>query len=97
MRVFVGVLLAVLSVSLAAAAADLKVKVVDPQGAAVSGAQVLLDCLEDVAFLHVVRNTAGDGTVTFTAACSKHERLQVLAPGFALETADVSSQAEVTV
>jgi hypothetical protein len=42
MRVFVGVLLVVLSVSLAAAAADLKVKVVDPQGASVAGAQVSL-------------------------------------------------------
>ena len=45
MRVFACVLLVVLSVSLAAAAADLKIKVVDPQGAAVAGAQVsLLRC-----------------------------------------------------
>ena len=91
MRVFVGVLLVAFFLSLAASAADLKVKVVDPQGAAVSGAQVSLDCVEDVAFVWVVRSTAGDGTATFTAACSKHGRLQVLAPGFAAETVEVST------
>ena len=64
MRVLAGVLLVVFSFSLAAAAADLKVKVVDPQGAAVAGAQVALDCVGDVEVVHVVRNTAPDGMVT---------------------------------
>jgi outer membrane cobalamin receptor len=97
MRVFVGVLL-VLGFSLAAAAADLKVKVVDPQGAAVGGAQVSLDCLADVAFLRVVRNTAADGTVTLiTNADWRGCRIQVLAPGFAAETVEVSGRAEINV
>jgi len=97
MRVLVGVLL-VLGFSLAAAAADLKVKVVDPQGAAVGGAQVSLDCLADVAFLRVVRNTAADGTVTLiTNADWRGCRIQVLAPGFAAETVEVSGRAEINV
>jgi vitamin B12 transporter len=97
MRVF-RVLILLLSFSLAAFAADLKVKVVDPQGAAVSGAQVSLDTLADVALLHIVRTTAADGTVTFLAdpawaGC----RIQVLAPGFAAETVRVAKQTEITV
>lgn len=93
MRVFVGLFLVVLSFSLAASAADLKIKVVDPQGAAVAGAQVSLDTLADVAFAQVVRTTAGEGTVTFIAdpawlGC----RIQVLASGFAAETMQVSKQ-----
>ena len=97
MRVLVGVLL-VLGFSLAAAAADLKVKVVDPQGAAVGGAQVSLDCLADVAFLRIVRNTAADGTVTLTTNADwRGCRIQVLAPGFAAETVEVSGRAEINV
>ncbi len=51
------------SLSLAAFAADLKIKVVDSQGAAVSGAQVSLNYAPTSALVRVVRNTAGEGTV----------------------------------
>jgi vitamin B12 transporter len=88
-----GFLILLLSFSVAAFAADLKVKVVDPQGAAVAGAQVSLDTLADIALVHVVRTTAGDGTVTFIAdAAWLGCRIQVLAPGFAAETVHVSKQ-----
>jgi len=99
MRVFGGVLLGVvLSVSLAAAAADLKVKVVDPQGAAVAGARVALVCLADVEFLRIVRNTAADGTVTLTTNADwRGCRIQVLAPGFAEETVEVAKHSEIMV
>jgi len=98
MRVLVGVLL-VLGFSLAAAAADLKVKVVDPQGAAVGGAQVSLICPGvDHEYLLAVRDTVADGTVTLTTkACWRHTRLQVLAPGFAAETVEITTQEEITV
>jgi vitamin B12 transporter len=91
------------SFSVAASAADLKIRVVDPQGAPVAGAQVSLDTMADIALVRVVRNTAGDGTVTFITdkgwvGC----RVLVLAPGFAAETVQVSKQqiaeqAEITV
>jgi vitamin B12 transporter len=83
-------------------AADLKIKVVDPQSAAVAGAQVSLDTLANVAFVPIVRNTAADGTVTFLTDPSWREcQIQVLAPGFAAETVHVARQelakAEITV
>ncbi len=102
-RILLVSVASLLSVTVAAFAADIKVKVVDPQGAAVAGVQVSLDALADVALVHVVRNTAGDGTVAFLAdAAWMGCRIQVLAPGFAGETVPVSrqqitEQAEITV
>ena len=64
MRVFVAVFLG-LVLSAAASAADLKVKVVDPQSATVAGAQVSLVCpAGESKVLLATRNTAADGTVT---------------------------------
>ena len=100
MRVFVGVLLAVLSVSLAAAAADLKVKVVDPQGASVAGAQVSLERAGEGKVLATLR-TSAEGSGILRLPDSGRYQIQVLAPGFAIETVDVSSsslpQMEITV
>jgi vitamin B12 transporter len=100
MRVFVGVLLVVLSVSLAAAAADLKVKVVDPQGAVVSGAQVSLLRASESKVL-VTQSTSAEGTAILHLPDAGRYQIRVLAPGFAAETVDAStsssSQAEVTV
>jgi outer membrane cobalamin receptor len=97
MRVFVAVFLG-LVLSAAASAADLKVKVVDPQSATVAGAQVSLVCAggESKALL-ARRNTAADGTVTLITPAGRPCQLRVLAPGFAVETIEVSSQAEITV
>jgi vitamin B12 transporter len=77
----------------AASAADLKVKVIDPQSAAVSGAQVTLSQEMDVSFdktvLEVV-NSSAEGVAIFPASkipksvCAGCElRLQVFAAGFA--------------
>ncbi len=83
-RILLVSVASLLSVTVAAFAADIKVKVVDPQGAAVAGAQVSLDALADVALVHVVRNTAADGMVAFLMkAAWRGCRIQVLAPGFA--------------
>jgi len=97
MRVFVGVFLGVIfSLSLAAAAADLKVKVVDPQAAAVAGAQVSVVSGNEGKILST-QSTSAEGIATFRTPGGGPYQLQVLAPGFAAETVEVSGQAEITV
>jgi len=97
MRVFVAVFLG-LVLSAAASAAELKVKVVDPQSATVAGAQVSLVCpAGESKVLLATRNTAADGTVTLLTPAGRPCQLRVLAPGFAAETIEVSSQGEITV
>jgi vitamin B12 transporter len=94
MRVFV-LLGLVLSFSLAAAAADLKVKVMDPQSAAVGGAQVSL--LGNDGRVVATQNTSAEGAAVFRVPGEGSFQIQVLAPGFAAETLQVSSQPEITV
>jgi vitamin B12 transporter len=95
MRVFVGVFLG-LVLSVAASAADFKVKVtvIDPQSAAVAGAQVSL--LRESKVL-VTQNTSAEGTAQLHTADAGPYQLQILAPGFAAETVDVSTQTALTV
>src|SRR5580704_4936647 len=91
-RVFAVVfLLPFIFLSLSTASAEIKITVVDPQDAAVPGAQVQLLQAEK---LVAVQNTSGDGIVTFRQAPSSAYRVQVLAPGFAVETLDLSSTSE---
>ena len=80
-----------LFVSLAASAADLKVKVIDPQSAAVSGAQISLFTKGNDTALRIT-NTSAEGFATFTDLPSGSYQVQVLAPGFAQQTADVAAQ-----
>jgi vitamin B12 transporter len=84
----------------AASAADLKVKVVDPQSAAVAGAQVSLSSTCAATPQEVV--SSSEGVATFaglrvtdspTPGCPLH--LQVLAPGFAPQTEDVPVHSDV--
>jgi len=96
MRVFGFVSLLVVSLSLAAAAADLKVKVVDPQSAAVGGAQVSLVGGSEGKVLGT-QSTSADGTATFRMPEAGAYQIQVLAPGFAAETVEVSSRTEISV
>ena len=96
MRVFGFVSLLVVSLSLAAAAADLKVKVVDPQSAAVGGAQVLLIDEHEGTVLGT-GTTSADGTAIFRMPEAGAYQIQVLAPGFAAETVEVSSRTEISV
>lgn len=77
----------------AASAADFRVKVVDPQSAAVAGAQVsLFEKGIDVPLK--IANTSAEGIASFSAfepgqLESGASRIQVLAPGFAPQTEDV--------
>jgi len=86
----------VLLLSAAAYAADLKINVVDPQSAAVAGAQVLLLRANEKTVL-ATQTTSAEGTATFNTESPGPYQIKVLAPGFALETRDVRSQAELTV
>jgi vitamin B12 transporter len=75
------------------AAAEIKIKVVDPQDAAVAGAQVQLLNADKLAS---VQNTSAEGLVVFRETPSKSYRVQVLAPGFAADRSDLSSSGEIT-
>src|SRR5580700_6568826 len=72
----------------AASAADLKVKVIDPQSAAVAGAQVSLSTKGKDARLKIV-TTSAEGIAAFVDLSSGTYQIQVLAPGFALLTTDL--------
>jgi outer membrane cobalamin receptor len=98
MRVLAGLFFVVL-LGAAASASDLKVKVVDPQSAALAGAQVNLMPASGGKIL-ATQNTSAEGAALFrmpTGAVSADYKVQVLAPGFAAETVSVASQAEITV
>ncbi|HLX83361.1 MAG TPA: TonB-dependent receptor [Terriglobales bacterium] len=78
------------TVLLAGASAEIRIKVVDPQGAAVAGAQVQLLSSGKTALIDVL-NTSAEGTATFRGMPSSSYRVQVLAPGFAADTIDLTS------
>ncbi len=91
-RVFAVVfLLLFIFLSLSTAFAEIKITVVDPQDAAVPGAQVQLLQAEK---LVAVQNTSGDGIVIFRQASSSAYQVRVLAKGFAVETLDLSPTSE---
>ena len=90
----------------AAFAADVKIKVVDPQSAAVAGAQVSLFAKETNAPIRVA-TTSAEGLATFTdlnpaelnsgdtkSADFSNLQIQVLAPGFAQQTANVPAHSD---
>jgi outer membrane cobalamin receptor len=74
----------------AASAADLKVKVIDPQSAAVAGAQVSLLSKGAYTPLRVVA-TSAEGIASLGDLSSSSYQVQVLAPGFAPHTEDVAA------
>jgi outer membrane cobalamin receptor len=97
MRVFCSAVFGtILILSAFASAADLKIKVVDPQSAAVSGAQVSLTRVNQTKTFSV-QTTSAEGVATFHLPDSGAYQIQVLAAGFASATIDVSSQTEITV
>jgi len=78
----------------AASAADLKVKVIDPQSAAVSGAQVTLFSKGTDTPLKIATSST-EGIATFNELSSGGSyQIQVLAPGFAAQTEDVAAHSD---
>ena len=78
--------------SIAASASELSVKVIDPSSAAVSGAHVSLIRSSDSKVLRTAV-TSAEGTAQIALPDSGSFQVRVLAPGFAAETLDVSTQA----
>jgi outer membrane cobalamin receptor len=78
----------------AASAADLKVKVVDPQSAAVSGAQVSLSQKQTDA-PQKTSTTSAEGVADFGDLSPGNYRVEILAPGFAPQTEEVSTPPDV--
>jgi outer membrane cobalamin receptor len=93
MRVSVVFLSLLLSAS--AFAADLTVKVLDPQSAAVSGAQVSLWCGADHKDVLATQTTSAEGAAILPR--QENCRVRVLAAGFAREFVDASEKTELTV
>jgi vitamin B12 transporter len=77
----------------AASAADLKVKIVDPQSAAVVGAQVSLLQPNSTVILQT-ENTSAEGLAVLRTPGQGSYRVRVLAPGFAEQITEVRSTAE---
>lgn len=75
----------------AASAADLKIKVVDPQGASVAGAEVSLLSVNGDKVL-AVATTSAEGVAILNIAAGGRQQIRVLAAGFAAETVSVPQQ-----
>jgi vitamin B12 transporter len=78
----------------AASATEIRIKVVDPQSVALSGAQVQLLAAANSA-PKAVQITSAEGLASFHDACAGGCRITILAPGFAAQTIDVPSSAEL--
>jgi vitamin B12 transporter len=83
-----------LFILLSIASAEIKIKVVDPQDAVVAGAEVQL-LKPGKAAPAGVQSTSAEGLAIFREPPSSY-RIEVLAPGFAPESVDISSKVETT-
>jgi outer membrane cobalamin receptor len=90
----------ILILSLAASAAEIKIKIIDPQSAAVGGAQVTLlssgtQVQPGTHSPAAIESTSAEGLVVFHNLAQGPYRAQILAPGFAAQTVDISSATEL--
>ena len=83
--------------SAAALAADLTIKVVDPQSAAVSGAQVSLLCGSGTKDVVAARTTSAEGTAKFPVTTNGPCQIRIRAAGFAEELVSVPTEPEMRV
>ena len=72
---------------------DFTIKIADPRGAAVPGAQVSILHPDDTKPLAIL-TTSAEGTVIFHSSDAGPFHIQVLAPGFAAEALDISGTTE---
>jgi vitamin B12 transporter len=93
LRILTGSIVLGFVILATASAAELKVKVIDPQSAAVSGARVELYVKETTTPV-AIETTSPEGMATFHPPASPAYWLRVLAPGFAEQIAQVSSPNE---
>ena len=91
---FVHVFVSLILLLASASAADLKIRVVDPQSSSVAGAQVqLLDKSDSSVFL--TANTSSEGVAVFRNLREASYSVRILAPGFAEQTLDAAPAAEI--
>ena len=79
-----------------ASASSIKIKVVDPQSAAVASAQVELTPVGDNHTPDLAQTNA-EGEAVFPSVSAGHYQVRVLARGFAPETTEVSSPTETSI
>jgi vitamin B12 transporter len=87
---FLRVLVSLAVLVVAASAAELKVKVTDPQAAAVAGARVELFARGST-IPAAIETTSPEGIATFRQTRSERYWLRILAPGFGEQKAEISS------
>lgn len=92
-RIFAGLVFLSAILPISNASAEIKIKVVDPQDAAIAGAEVQL-LKSGKPAPAAVHTTSAEGVVTFRETASSSDHVLVLAPGFAAETANLSANAE---
>jgi outer membrane cobalamin receptor len=80
----------------AASASSIKIKIVDPQSAAVASAQVELTQVGANRTPHIAQSNA-EGEAFFPDVSAGHYQVRVLARGFTAETTEVSGPSETTV
>ncbi|HSZ00495.1 MAG TPA: TonB-dependent receptor [Terriglobales bacterium] len=91
---FLRIFTCVICLLAAASAAEIKIKVVDPQSAIVVGAQVVLSPRGSTTPA-AVGITSGEGLVVFREVQEESYQVRVLSRGFAAKAADVSPSAEM--
>src|SRR6266478_2862832 len=87
---FLRILTSFLVLAAAASAAELKIKVIDPQAAAVARVRVEL-YVKDTATPVAIETTSPEGLATFHPTAAVSYWLRVLAPGFAEQISEVSA------
>jgi outer membrane cobalamin receptor len=92
----VRILASILFLLATASASSIKIKVVDPQSAAVASAQVELTQVGANRAPDIVQTNA-EGEAVFPNVSAERYQVRVLARGFAPETTEVSGRAETTV
>ena len=93
---FFKICVSVLFLLAAASAADFTIKVVDPQSAAVAGAQVEL-FPADSSTPAAIGTTSAEGVAVFRGTAAASYRVRVLAAGFAVESTDISASNSETI
>src|SRR5512141_3203846 len=93
---FFKICVSVLFLLAAASAADFTIHVVDPQSAAVAGAQVELLPV-DSSTPSAIATTSAEGVAVFRGTAAASYRVRVLAAGFAVESADISASNSETI
>jgi outer membrane cobalamin receptor len=96
MRTFALVFFTLL-LSAAASAADLTIKIVDPQSAAVAGAQVSLLCGVENKTVVATQTTSAEGTATLPTKQNEPCHVRVLAPGFAEDLVAIPAESQLEI